>query len=171
MYVALKPQDVVVLLKLALVSDERWSYNTLAVSLGMSPSEVHAAVRRATKAGLMNAAHRRPNRAALEELLVHGVRYVFAAERGGVTRGLPTAHAAPALAGEFIAADELPPVWPDPEGTVRGESIEPLYPSVPRAARVDERLYEGLALLDAIRIGRARERRVAAERLHKLLAT
>ena len=105
----LKPQDIVVLLKLAVLSDERWSYNTLAVSLGMSTSEVHAAVRRATQAGLMNAAHRRPNRAALEELLVHGVRYVFAAERGGLTRGLPTAHAAPALAGEFVADDELPP--------------------------------------------------------------
>lgn len=167
----LKPQDVVVLLKLALLSDEaRWSYKTLAATLGMSPSEVHAAVRRATHAGLMNAAHRRPNRAALEELLVHGVRYVFAAERGGLTRGLPTAHAAPALAGEFVPDDDLPPVWPDPDGTVRGESIEPLYPSVPRAARADERLYEGLALIDAIRIGRARERKLAAQRLHKLLA-
>ena len=167
----LKPQDVVVLLKLALQEDERWSYTSLAASLGMSPSEVHAAVRRAIRAGLMNAEHRRPNRAALEELLVHGVKYVFAAERGGVTRGIPTAHAAPALAGEFVQDDELPPVWPDPEGTVRGETLEPLYPSVPRAVRGDDRLYAGLALVDALRIGRARERKVAAERLHRLLAS
>jgi hypothetical protein len=166
----LKPQDLVVLLKLAVLREGRWSYSTLASSLGMSPSEVHAAVRRATQAGLMNAQHRRPNRAALEELLVHGVRYVFAAERGGVTRGIPTAHAAPALAGEIIS-DDLPPVWPDPEGTVRGETLEPLYPSVPRAVRDDARLYAGLALVDALRIGRARERKLAAERLHRLLAS
>jgi hypothetical protein len=167
----LKPQDVVVLLKLAVHQDERWSYSGLAASLGMSPSEVHAAVRRATRAGLMNAERRRPNRAALEELLVHAIKYVFAAERGSVTRGIPTAHAAPALAGELMLDDDLPPVWPDPEGAVRGETIAPLYPSVPRAARNDDRLYAGLALVDALRIGRARERKLAAERLHELLAS
>lgn len=167
----LKPQDLVVLLKLALNREDRWSYTSLASSLGMSPSEVHAAVRRAIHAGLMSAEHLRPNRAALEELLVHGVKYVFAAERGAVTRGIPTAHAAPALAGEFVADEELPPVWPDPEGTVRGETLEPLYPSVPHAVRSDERLYAGLALVDALRIGRARERKLAAQRLHELLAS
>ena len=167
----LKPQDIVVLLKLAVHREDRWSYAGLGLALGMSPSEVHAAVRRATQAGLMSAEHHRPNRAALEELLVHGVKYVFAAERGRVTRGVPTAHAAPPLVDDLIADDELPPVWPDPEGTVRGETLEPLYPSVPFASRGDARLYAGLALVDAIRVGRARERKLAERRLHELLAS
>lgn len=167
----LKPQDIVVLLKLALHRESGWTYAGLAHSLGMSASEVHAAVRRATQAGLMSSLRGRPNRVKLEELLVHGVKYVFVAERGRVTRGIPTAHAAPPLVTEFIADDELPPVWPDAEGTVRGETLEPLYPSVPHAARSDERLYAGLALLDAIRIGRARERTLAERRLHELLAS
>jgi hypothetical protein len=47
--VPLKPQDVVVLLKLASREDATWSYPKLAVELGMSPSEVHASVRRATQ--------------------------------------------------------------------------------------------------------------------------
>jgi DNA-binding MarR family transcriptional regulator len=168
---ALKPQDILVQLKVALHPKDRWSYGSLAASLGLSASEVHAAVQRCIQAGLMDSEHRRANRAALEELLVHGVKYVFAADRGRITRGIPTAHAAPPLAGELTSDDELPPVWPDPEGTVRGETLEPLYPSVPRAIRGDEKLYAGLALFDAIRVGRARERKLAAQRLHELLAS
>jgi hypothetical protein len=168
----LKPQDIVVLLKLAVGhTQQRWSYPELAASLKMSSSETHAAIKRATCASLMNQQHRRPNRTALEELLVHGVKYVFPAERGPVTRGLPTAHAAAPLAGEFILGDALPLVWPDPEGRIRGEALKPLYPTVPYAARRDADLYAALALVDAIRIGRARERKRAEELLHAMLTS
>jgi hypothetical protein len=85
-----------------------------------------------------------------------------------VTRGLPTAYGAPPLEQE-IAGDDLPPVWPDARGTVRGESLEPLHPSVPRASRKDAQLYELLALVDAVRIGRARERKLAEQHLIKRL--
>ncbi len=167
----LKPQDILVLLKLAVHPGEDWSYSWLASSLKMSSAEAHAAIKRATLAGLMNIRHRRPIRTSLEELLVHGVKYVFPAERGPVTRGIPTAHAAPPLVSEFIATDELPPVWPDPEGTIRGETLQPIYRSVPQAARGDAKLYEVLALVDTIRIGRARERKRAEELLRAILNT
>jgi hypothetical protein len=165
----LKPQDVLVLLKLT-VSKGEWTYPSMAYALGMSASEVHAAIIRATEAGLLNPATKRPNRQALLEFLVHGIRYVFPAERGGVTRGLPTAHAAPPLKGRIGAAGEMPPVWPDPEGEVRGEEVRPLYRSVPGAARKDPALYELLALVDAIRGGRARERTLAVEEMKVKLA-
>jgi hypothetical protein len=167
--VTLKPQDLVVLLKIALAGDKPWSYPSLAHDLGLSASEVHAAVRRASHVGLIHRETRRPNRAALLELLFHGVRYVFAPERGAVTRGLPTAHAAPPLSEKIVAADELPPVWPTPNGTVRGETLSPLYKSVPEAAKKDPRLYECLALVDAIRVGRARERKLAEALLRERL--
>lgn len=166
----LKPQDILVLLKLAVHPGEGWSYSGLASSLLLSSSETHAAIKRATLAGLMNVRHHRPIRAALEELLVHGVKYVFPAERGPLARGFPTAHAAPPLVSEFISTDEPPPVWPDPEGPIRGETLRPIYRSVPQAARMDEKLYESLALVDAIRIGRARERKRAEELLHAILS-
>ncbi len=134
----------------------------------MSPAEVHASVRRATHAGLLGP-KRRPNMRALREFIVHGVKYAFAPERGRVTRGIPTAHAAPPLERE-IAGSELPPVWPHSEGTVRGETFEPLYPSVPKAVKSDPLLYELLALVDAIRGGRARERKLAEKHLRKRLA-
>jgi hypothetical protein len=73
--------------------------------------------------------------------------------RGGLTLGLPTAQGAPPLDRILRSDQEPPPVWPDPEGTVRGVEFSPLYKSVPRAARRDARLYELLALVDAIRGG------------------
>ena len=163
----LKPQDVIVALKLVTchgsASDEtggKWpSFSNLGLELGISSSEVHASVMRGTKAGLLGPG-RKPRKAKILEFLLHGVRFAFFAERGSVTRGMPTAHAAPPLSDE-IAGDDLPPVWPDPEGKVRGETLEPLYRTAPTAAKNDPQLYELLALVDAIRIGRARERVMA----------
>jgi hypothetical protein len=166
--VALKPQDVLVLLKLAVMSEDDWTYAGLAAGLGMSPSEVHASVRRAQQLGLLNA-DRRPVRAALTEFLLHGLKYVFAVERGGLTRGMPSAHAAPPLVDEIEPGDAPPPVWPDPEGSIRGEELKPLYRSAVKAARNDAKLYQCLALVDAIRAGRARERQLAEKYLRKLL--
>jgi hypothetical protein len=166
---ALEPQDIVVLLKLAVSREENWSYPWLGESLKMSPSEVEAAIERATDSRLMNIPHRRPIRAALEDFCVHGIQYVFPAKPGRVTYGMPTAHAAAPLKDELIASDALPPVWPDSNSRVRGKALEPLYRSVPDAARKDDKLYAALALVDAIRMGRARERKRAAQLLHVLL--
>jgi hypothetical protein len=62
-----------------------------------------------------------------------------------------------------------PPVWPDPEGEVRGTATSPIYKSVPKAARQDEQPYELLVLVDAIRGGRAREREIAIKELRERL--
>lgn len=166
---ALKPQDVVILLKLICVGDKKWSYLSLSDALSMSPSEVHAGVQRAISARLINPQSNFPTIRALEEFLIHGVKYAFPAERGGVTRGIPTGFAAPPLSDIIAQPDELPPVWPYPLGKVRGYEFLPLYKSVPTAAREDNLLYELLALVDAIRDGRARERDIAIKELRKRL--
>lgn len=163
----LKPQDVVVALGAVLKPPALSPYLERAQQLGMSVSEVHAADKRLRAAGLM--AEGRPVRAALEEFLVHGLRYVFVPELGPVVRGTPTAHAGPGLSA-LIRDGEPPPVWPDPEGMARGVSFSPLYRSVPEAARRDHDLYELLALADALRAGTARERKLAAELMHKHLS-
>jgi hypothetical protein len=61
-------------------------------------------------------------------------------------------------------------VWPDPTGEVRGQAIEPLYRSVPTAARNDPELYVLLSLIDAIRVGRVREQRLAVKELEQTMA-
>lgn len=162
---SLKPQDIVILLKLALMSDLPWTYSSVAKEIFMSPSEVHAGVRRAVASQLMDPEGRRPLLAPLEEFLICCAKYVFPPVRGGPTRGLPTAYAAPPLVHELIQADELPPVWAFSEGHVRGFTFSPLYKTVPNAALADERLYEMLALVDALRDGRARERKLAADEI------
>lgn len=161
----LKPQDIVILLKLVSLGDRPWSYNVLAVELAMSPSEVHSGVKRAAAARLLDPQRNVPILRALQEFLVHGVKYAFPPDRGPLTRGLPTAYAAPPLNTLIVLPDEPPPVWPAPEGKVRGYAFSPLYPSVPKAAAQDPALYELLALVDAIRDGRARERELAIKEL------
>ena len=168
----LKAQDVLVLLKLVATRLPTWSYNIFAVELGMSPSEVHAALRRAVAARLAVRDNDKivPNIRNLEEFLVYGIKYVFVPDRGGITRGMPTAHAAPPMVDKFApSAAEPPPVWPDPEGEARGTTFSPIYKAAPRAARQDNQLYELLVLVDAIRDGRARERQIAVTELRERL--
>lgn len=170
--IQLKPQDILVLLKLISIGQQNWSYNRLAIELSMSPSEIHAAVKRALGAGLASQRDKRitPNVRNLEEFLCHGIRYVFVVERGGMTRGMPTTHAASPLDAVFVPDSEPIPVWPDAEGSARGLSFSPLYKSVPIAAKSDPKLYELLVLVDAIRGGRARERSYAINELKQRLS-
>ena len=74
---------------------------------------------------------------------------------------LATAHAAPVLAGKLLSGGEHIYVWEDALGSDMGQSIEPLFKSVPNAVRQDEALYAMLALVDAIRLGNEREANLA----------
>ena len=172
MVMMLKPQDIVVALKLVALGEGKWTYSQFSYELGMSQAEVHAGVKRLLASGLVmkdSIAPVRPIRRALEEFLVHGVKYAFPPVRGGITRGVVTGFSAPPLDKKIVQTEDLPQVWPDPEGPVRGLAFSPLYRSVPKAALQDERLYELLVLVDVIRDGRARERKIAVEELQARL--
>ena len=133
----------------------------------MSLSEVHAAIKRALAARLYDDLRRMPVKKALEEYLIHGVKYAYPPDRGGPTRGLPTSYAAPPLNRLISSSTDLPPVWPHPEGDTRGIEFSPLHKSAPKAAAKDGALYELMALVDAIRDGRARERELAIGEIQK----
>jgi len=163
-----KAQDIVVALKLCLEGARR-SYAELGHELRMSASEVHAAVRRLGEARLVDPETREIRREALRNFLIHGVPHAFPASPKEVTRGMPTAWAAPVLSDKISASEQIPPVWPDPDGNVQGAAVQPLYGSVPGAARRDPALYDLLALVDALRIGRARERNLAEKEITQRL--
>ena len=110
----------------------------------------------------------RPHARNLAEFALHGAKYAFPAVKLPLVAGVPTSHSAPAFAGVF-APGSTDFVWPHPNGTVRGVGIEPLHPAVPFAAMQDAKLYELLALFDALRVGKARERDMALERLQALI--
>jgi hypothetical protein len=165
----MKGQDILVMLKvLCAKPEDRWSYAGLSKELSMSASEVHASIKRCTSAGLFNSETRQPIRAALEEFLIHGIRYVFPVTLGPIVTGLPTAYAGPALNGKILFNET--PVMPLMRGPARGPEVAPLYPSAPKAAQVDARLYHLLTIVDALRMGRSRERKLAGTALSELLA-
>jgi hypothetical protein len=157
----LKPQDIVILLKIIAIKGDEWSYSSLARDLSMSASEVHAGVKRAEKARLIDLGKRLPIKSAIEEFLIYGVKYAFPPTVGGLVRGMPTGYAAPPLLDIIVQPNEPPPVWPFVDGTVKGQEFSPLYKNVPIAASRDNSLYELLALVDAIRGGRSREKKLA----------
>jgi hypothetical protein len=167
----LKPQDVLVLLKISARLGP-WSFAELADELGMSASEVHAAIKRSELSRLVSKTEGQwsVSRQALLEFVQHGVRYAFPALVGALTRGMATSSFAPPLKEHFALGDNIPLVWPDPAGELRGASLIPLYPSVVAASKADPTLYELLALTDAIRVGAARERELAISALTKHLS-
>ena len=165
----LLPQDVLIMIKLAASSREGWTYNKFAHELDMSPSMVHSGVKRATQARLYDPNRKRPRRKALEEFLIHGIKYAFPPDIGSLTRGIPTAFASPAFEGHLSYDPEEIYVWPYAEGSHRGVSFSPLYRSVPEIALKDERLYSALGLVDALRLGRARESKLAEKLLADML--
>lgn len=109
----------------------------------------------------------RPNLAAMEEFLFHGLKYVFPAERGKLTRGVATSYAAPPLVGLIAQGSEPIPVWPYEKGKQRGIAFAPLYKTAPIAALRDPLFYEYLVLADALRDGRVRERKIAEKELRR----
>lgn len=162
---ALKPQDVAVALRLAQMPDA--SYFELGNDLSMSPSTAHESVERLQLAGLLRPDSRQVNRHFLMEFLEHGVKYMFPAKLHARVRGIPTAHSGPPLANEFISDDTI--VWPDANGTAVGQSMTPLYKKATELANNCPSVYELLTLVDAIRIGRVRERAAAIDMIKERL--
>lgn len=163
----LKPQDIVLALS-HLCGKGPLSYAEKGRILRMSASEVHAGEGRLVTARLLDPEKTMLRKSALLEFLVHGVPYAFATAPKEFTRGIPTAWAAPVLANQLSFNEQIQPIWPDPESNTQGLAIEPLYRNVPEIAKADSQMYELLALLDALRIGRNREKKLAekAIKLH-----
>ncbi len=165
----LRALDLVVLLKVHTLGEPARGQMQIASLLGISSRSVNEALKRGAASKLYSPERRALNLAAVEDALLHGLRYFIPAERGTMTRGMPTAWAAPPLSKLLAATQEPPPVWPHPEGEVRGIGFTPLHPCVPVAAKQDVYLYELLALADAIRGGTAREIALASDEFRKRL--
>ncbi len=161
----LRPADLVLALRLEHRPKER--YEDLSRALVLSLSAAHRGVQRLQLAGLLLPGEKRVNRSALLEFLIHGVRYAFPPVLGPEARGVPTAGALSSLSAELPEGSGA--VWPSAEGRSRGPSLVPLYKGVPIAALRDERLHYLLALVDTLRIGQSRERKIGETLLRKAL--
>jgi hypothetical protein len=163
----LAPLDILVVLKLLAHPAREWKYKELGESVGVSSSQAFSSVNQAARSGLLHfpALHESLNRSTIKEFLIHGLKSAFPPYRGTLTRGIPTAYAGPPLNRILTQSSEPPPVWPYSQGSVRGVELSPLYKTVPKATQNDPKLYELLALIDAIRDGRTREREIAIREL------
>jgi hypothetical protein len=172
----IKPQDIVVLAKLLTHKPGKtWSQYSIASELCLSPSQINDAFKRLVGAGLITP-YRPPNKPqpiiqACEEFFIYGLKYIFPAKLGEISRGVPTSYAGASLKDKIVAGNDPIPVWPYGEGEVRGVALKPLYPSVPESVikHPDPSFYDLLTLLDAIRSGRAREKKIAIQKLSQIL--
>lgn len=164
----MRPQDVVILLKRITPSGMNMNGKQLSESLGISASEVSESMDRNRIAGLVDKSKSIVNTLALADFLTYGIRYCFPVEIGGIVRGVPTAVSASPFSEIIVSGNEAY-VWPFPEGSGRGQAIEPLYRSVPEAALKDADFYKLLVITDILRMGRVREREIAIEELNKYL--
>lgn len=165
---ALRPQDVLLLLKLIAQRGRNWRQLDLAMEIGLSQAEVANGLARLRLAGLVNDQKKDVHRLAAIEFLVHALKYILPPEIGAYSRGIPTAFSAKPMRGKVVG-EELPMVWPSDEGDQRGLALEPIYPSVPHSAKVDPELHELLAIVDSLRVGGVREKKVAEEEIRKRL--
>lgn len=163
----MRPQDIVILLKIISLGKNDWQFQDLSRSLYLSGSEISESLNRSQIAGLVDFNKKRVNKLAFMEFLEYGMQYVFPQAPGALVNGMPTAHSHPFMKKKFISNDDY--VWPDFEGKLRGQSIEPLYNNQVKAIREDEKLYLLLALVDVIRVGKVREIKLAIKELRKMI--
>ena len=162
----MRPQDILILLKKISADNRKITNKQLSEELGISASEVSEGLERCRVAKLVDTNKQRVNTLALEEFLVHGLKYVFPVVPQAKVRGMATSISALPLSRMISSGEGY--VWPDSSGDSRGEGIAPLYRSVVKAAERDECLYRLLALTDAFRIGRTREVELAKKELKKI---
>ena len=162
----MRPQDVMILLKKLTPEGRNMNGKVLSDSLGISAAEISMAMERNRVAQLVDADKKRVNVLALKEFLVYGIKYCFPAPLGRIVRGMPTASSASPI-NQAIASNGNIFVWKDSSGTVRGQSITPLFPTAVKASKKDPDLYALLSIVDALRIGNARERQVAVDCLNQ----
>lgn len=165
----IRPQDIVILLKLVVCSGKDKRIIDLATELFLSTSEVSESLYRSHFSGLVDGSKRIVHKKALLEFLLFGIKYVFPERPGAIVRGIPTAHSAPPLNIQVISDQIDTFVWEDVDGLDRGQQIEPLYFTVPKAVKLDDKLYELLALVDTLRVGRPREVSIAKQMLTERL--
>ncbi|NDV54937.1 hypothetical protein D0T51_04220 [Parabacteroides sp. 52] len=162
----MRPQDIVILLKIITYHDTPWTFAGIASALSLSASEVTGAMERNRIAGLVDEHKRIVQKTALRNFLIHGLRYVFPPQLGCPTRGIGTAHSANPMRLYIMEGKEVY-VWPHYKGTRRGSSVVPLYDKIPHFIEQDPALYEFLALVDTLRLGDPLEVEIAIKELDK----
>ncbi len=163
--ISLKPQDVAILVKLLVNKNPSWRQVDLAQELGLNQGEIAKALKRLEKAGLFH--NRNANRSTALEFIIHAIKYIFPVEVGALTVGVPTGLSCPAHEKMVLHSNDDVYVWPSAQGKKRGQLIKPFYSKLAEAALKDADFYGLMAAIEILRVGRARERKLAEKYLER----
>lgn len=163
----MRPQDIVILLKIAALGNRPWLMKDIANELYISASEVSESLNRNVYAGLIAADKQQIMKTAFLDFLRYGLKYVYPQKVGAIVRGIPTAYSAAPM-NKLIESDTMC-VIPYAKGEVKGMALIPLIPSLPEACQLDSTFYELIALTDTLRVGKVREQELAYNELKKRL--
>lgn len=163
----IRPQDIVILLKITSLKQDTWQLSTLSESLHISISEISESLNRSKLAKLINDDKKKVQKLNLLEFLEHGLKYVFPFQGLTLSRGIPTAVSHPEIQQNFISNQIY--VWPSKSGKVIGIGIEPLLPRISDFIEKDPELYKNLSLVELFRMGKIREQEFAIKQLKRSL--
>ncbi len=167
----MKSQDILVLIKILLKEPKSWNMARIAHELFMSKSEISLGIKRLKNNGLLieriDDKATIPSEYAMKEFFIHGLKYIYPKEIGKICRGTETGSSY-SLNNDINDNGEIY-VWAYEFGDKKGSSIKPLYRTVPKAVEVDKELHNILSLIDIIRIGKAREVKLAKEKLYSII--
>lgn len=158
------------------------SLRGIGSSLGISKTEISTSLKRCVDSRLLvlydsenngllslNEDNWHVNKKALFDLIKYAVPYFFPVKQSGLNFGLATGFSAPILAKELTSGGTNPYVWASEYGTIYGQSIEPLYKTVPFASINDQFVYDSFSLIDAYRMGKAREKDIALRLIEEII--
>jgi len=160
--------------------NDLFSVRGLGSSLGISKTEVGASLRRCMDNNLLilrNISNKNNisliesdwiiNKKALFEIIKYAVPYLYPPQQLGFDYGILTGFSAPVLSKELTSAGSSSIIWPSEYGTAYGQALEPIYKTVAFASKNDNFVYNCFALIDAYRLGKAREKDIAIKLIEK----
>jgi hypothetical protein len=164
----MRPQDIVVLLKLISLKDNEWKNIDLAYSLKISTSEIAESLNRSMIAGLLDSSKKKSSPKIFKRVFNIRIEICIPSPTwNNGERNCNSTFSATNKPRNYFGNEHY--VWPYHLGDTRGQAIEPLYKTVPEIVRNDSSLYKLLVIVDIFRIGRARELKIAIKELEKIM--
>lgn len=170
----LKPQDCLVLA--SRIFHPSYDQQNTAAQVMISQSSASYSYQRLRNASLLLKSGE-ANLANSIEFMIYAIKYLYPAKLSNLSVGIPTAHSHPSL--NFVNwKGQFPIIWPfvivddsiDSEiKLVRGETLQPIHKNVPFVSFVHYEFHQLFALIDMIRIGKAREKKIAQDELKKFI--
>lgn len=142
-------EDILVLLKIAVIDSSEWTPYELSLELGYSEDHIHDSLTRLNKAGLLSM--NRPHQQRLKKFILDEIPEKYPVKPGKLTRGMYTGFSAQA-GYSFGTPRNSTWVWPKEDGKDWGQEILPLSANCCFAVLQDRKLKDVLSIVETLRV-------------------